>query len=447
MRSSRLEMTRRTWLTGAAAGTALGLYPRSAGAVLSIDVTQGNIQPIPIALPDFVGGSSNDGDIGRNVTQVVAANLKRSGLFAPIDPAAYVEKVSNIDALPRFGDWRAINAQALVTGRITRQSDGRLRSEFRLWDVASHEQLTGAQYFTAPDIWRRVAHIISDAIYQRLTGDSGYFDTRVVFVDESGVKERRVKRLAIMDQDGANVRILTRGSDLVLTPRFSPSTQEITYMSFVNDQPRVYLLNIETSQREVVGDFKNMSFAPRFSPDGQRVVMSLQEGSNSNLFVLDLRSKQKIQLTSGPSIDTAPSYSPDGARICFESDRGGSQQIYVMSSNGQGAKRISFGEGNYSTPVWSPRGDIIAFTKFGRGNFAIGIMKPDGSGERILTEGFHNEGPTFAPNGRVLMFFRDPAGTGGPSLFTIDVTGRNEQRVPTPGFASDPAWSPLLTST
>jgi TolB protein len=447
MRLSRLEMTRRTLLTGAAAGAALGFNPSIAGAVLSIDVTQGNIQPIPIAIPDFVGGSSNDSDIARNVTQVISANLKRSGLFAPIDPAAYIEKVASIDALPRFGDWRAINAQALVTGRITRQNDGRLKSEFRLWDVASNEQLTGAQYFTGPDIWRRVAHIISDAIYQRLTGDTGYFDSRVVFVDESGSKERRVKRLAIMDQDGANVRILTRGSDLVLTPRFSPSTQEITYMSFVNNQPRVYLLNIETNQREVVGDFANMTFAPRFSPDGQRVIMSLQEGSNSNLFVLDLRSKQKVQLTSGPSIDTAPSYSPDGARICFESDRGGSQQIYVMSSAGQGAKRISFGEGSYSTPVWSPRGDIIAFTKLGRGSFAIGIMKPDGSGERILTEGFHNEGPTFAPNGRVLMFFRDPGGNSGPSLYTVDITGRNEQRVPTPGFASDPAWSPLLTST
>ncbi|HYI27501.1 MAG TPA: Tol-Pal system beta propeller repeat protein TolB [Bradyrhizobium sp.] len=441
------RLTRRTLLTGAAATAAAGSLLRPAGAVLSIDVTQGNIQPIPIAIPDFVGGGPNDGDAARNVSQVIAANLKRSGLFAPIDPAAYIEKVSNIDALPRFADWRTINAQALVTGRITRQSDGRLKSEFRLWDVASSEQLTGAQYFTAPDIWRRVAHIISDAIYQRLTGESGYFDSRVVFVDETGPKERRIKRLAIMDQDGANVRVLTRGSDLVLTPRFSPSTQEITYMSFVNNQPRVYLLNIETNQREVVGDFSNMTFAPRFSPDGQRVILSLQEGSNSNLFVLDLRSKQKVQLTSGPSIDTAPSYSPDGARVCFESDRGGSQQIYVMSSSGQGAKRISFGEGNYSTPVWSPRGDIIAFTKFGRGNFAIGIMKPDGSGERILTEGFHNEGPTFAPNGRVLMFFRDPGGNSGPSLYTVDITGRNEQRLPTPGFASDPAWSPLLTST
>ena len=293
------------------------------GAVVSIDVTQGNIQPIPIAIPDFVGGTPDDGEVARNISQVITANLKRSGLFAPIDPQAYLERVANIDALPRFADWRAINAQALVTGRITRQGDGRLKSEFRLWDVASNEQLTGAQYFTAPDIWRRVAHIISDAIYQRLTGESGYFDSRVVFVDETGPKEQRIKRLAIMDQDGANVRILTRGSDLVLTPRFSPSTQEITYMSFVNGAPRVYLLNIETSQREVVGDFKNMSFSPRFAPDGQRVIMSLQEGSNSNLFVLDLRSKQKVQLTSGPAIDTAPSYSPDGSQICFESDRGG----------------------------------------------------------------------------------------------------------------------------
>ena len=449
MRSSQLGMTRRALLAGAAAGAAtgaaLGLQPRSANAVVSIDVTQGNIQPIPIALPDFVGGSSNDSETARNVTQVIAANLKRSGLFAPIEPAAYIERVSNIDSLPRFADWRTINAQALVTGRLTRQADGRLKSEFRLWEVASAEQLTGAQYFTGPDIWRRVAHIISDAIYQRLTGESGYFDSRVVFVDESGSKEQRVKRLAIMDQDGANVRILTRGSDLVLTPRFSPSTQEITYMEFGQGDPRVFLLNTDTLQREIVGNFPGMSFSPRFSPDGQRIIMSLQQGGNSNLFVMDLRSKSTTRLTDTPAIDTSPSYSPDGSRICFESDRGGKPQIYVMPAAGGGAQRISFGEGSYSTPVWSPRGDYIAFTKQGGGQFAIGIMKTDGSGERILTSGFHNEGPTFAPNGRVVMFFREPGGNSGPSLYTVDISGRNELRVPTPGFASDPAWSPLLS--
>ena len=261
---------------------------------------------------------------------IITANLQRTGLFAPIDPQAFIEKITNIDAVPRFADWRVINAQALVTGRITRQPDGRLQAEFRLWDVFAGQQLAGQQYFTTPDNWRRIAHIISDAIYERLTGEKGYFDSRIVFVDETGPKDRRVKRLAIMDQDGANVRYLTRGDDLVLTPRFTPSTQEITYMSYGQGDPRVYLLNIETGQREIVGNFPGMTFAPRFSPDGQRVIMSLQQGSNSNLFVMDLRSKQTTRLTDTPAIDTAPCYSPDGARICFESDRGGTQQIYVM---------------------------------------------------------------------------------------------------------------------
>jgi TolB protein len=443
--ASRLLLNRRNLLVGAGAGALAVAAPRMAYAVLRLDVTQGNVQPLPIALPDFVGASATDSETARNVTQIIASNLKRSGLFAPIDQAAYIEKISNVDAVPRFPDWRAINAQALVTGRITRQPDGRLKAEFRLWDVFAGTQLTGQQYFTTPDNWRRIAHIISDAIYERLTGEKGYFDSRVVFIDETGTKERRVKRLAIMDQDGAGVRYLTRGDELVLTPRFSPSTQEITYMSYGQGDPRVYLLNIETGQREIVGNFPGMTFAPRFSPDGQRVIMSLQQGGNANLFVMDLRSKATTRLTDTAAIDTSPSYSPDGARICFESDRGGSEQIYVMGANGGAAQRISFGEGRYSTPVWSPRGDTIAFTRQYQGKFGIGIMRVDGSGERILVEGYHNEGPTFAPNGRVIMFFRDPGGESGPSLFTIDITGRNELKVPTPSYASDPAWSPLLS--
>jgi len=427
---------------GALAG-GLALLPRRAKAV-RIDITEGNFQPLPIAIPKFFSGGADDGDTANAVTQIVTANLQRSGLFAPIDPTAYIERIASVDAVPRFPDWRNINAQALVTGRIGRQADGRLQAEFRLWDVLGGQQLDGKQYLTTPDNWRRIAHIISDAIYERLTGEGGYFDSRVVFVDETGPPERRVKRLAIMDQDGANVRYLTRGDELVLTPRFSPSTQEITYIAYGQGDPRVYLYNIETSQREIVGNFPGMSFSPRFSPDGQRVIMSLQEGGNSNLFVMDLRSKSTTRLTDTPAIDTSPSYSPDGSRICFESDRGGKPQIYVMAATGGGAQRISFNEGSYSTPVWSPRGDFIAFTKQYQGKFAIGIMKTDGSGERILTEGFHNEGPTFSPNGRVVMFFRDPGGNAGPALYTIDITGRNEQRIATPSFASDPAWSPLL---
>jgi TolB protein len=438
--------TRRNALILGASGLgAAALWSRPARAVLRVDVNEGNVQPVPIAVTDFLAGSPGDAESARGVSQIITGNLRRSGLFAPIDPAAFLEKITNTDIAPRFADWRAINAQALVTGRVTRQPDGRLKAEFRLWDVLGGGQQAGQQYFTTPDNYRRIAHIISDAIYERLTGEKGYFDSRVVFVDETGAKERRVKRLAMMDQDGAGVRYLTRGDDLVLTPRFSPSTQEITYMSFGQGDPRVYLLNIETAQREIVGNFPGMSFAPRFSPDGQRVIMSLQQGGNSNLFVMDLRSKATTRLTDTPAIDTSPSYSPDGSRICFESDRGGKPQIYVMAAGGGPAQRISFGDGSYSTPVWSPRGDTIAFTKQAQGNFAIGIMRTDGQGERILTEGYHNEGPTFAPNGRVVMFFRDPGGNAGPALYTIDLTGRNELRVPTPGFASDPAWSPLLS--
>ncbi|WAJ27070.1 Tol-Pal system beta propeller repeat protein TolB [Jeongeupella avenae] len=416
------------------------LAPGSAQAQLRLDVTRGNVAPMPIALVDFL---SRDG-IGAKISDVVTADLKRSGLFAPIDEAAFIQKDASPDATPRFADWTAISAQALVTGRVTPEADGRLRVEFRLWDTYGNTQLDGQQFYTNPENWRRVAHIIADAIYERLTGEKGYFDTRVVFVDEQGPKNERRKRLAIMDQDGANVRYLTDGRDLVLTPRFSPNRQEITYMSFGQAEPRVYLLQLETGQREIVGNFPGMTFSPRFSPDGQKVVMSLQQDGNANIYAMDLRSRATTRLTSTQAIDTSPSYSPDGARIVFESDRGGRQQLYVMNADGSGQTRISFGDGAYSTPVWSPRGDLIAFTKQTGGQFQIGVMRPDGSGERILTSGFHNEGPTWSPNGRVVMFFREAQGGGGPKLYSIDLTGRNEQQVATPGFASDPAWSPSL---
>jgi TolB protein len=414
-------------------------------AALQVDITGGQVEPMPIALPVFVTGSDGAGQTGADITQVIANNLQNSGLFRPLPPQSYIEQITDFSREPRFGDWRTIQAQALVTGQVVLQPDGRLRAEFRLWDVFAQQQITGLQFVATPKSWRRIAHKISDAIYTALSGESGYFDSRIVFVDETGPKDQRVKKLAIMDQDGENLRTLTNGEDLVVTPRFSPTTQEITYMSFAGETPRVYLYNIETRQREIVGVFPNMTFSPRFSPDGQRVIMSLQSGANSNIFVLDLRSRTTRQLTSSTAIDTAPSYSPDGGQVVFESDRGGGQQIYVMNADGSGQQRISRGQGRYSTPVWSPRGDYIAFTKLVSGNFAIGVMRPDGSGERILTEGFHNEGPTWAPNGRVLMFFRDsPGEAGGPRLYTVDITGRTERMVNTPGFASDPAWSPLL---
>ena len=390
-------------------------------AELSITVDKGNFQPMPIAIADFTG---TDPTSAAQVSEIIRNNLKRSGIFQPIDKNAFIEKNINFDAPPNFASWKAINAQALVTGRVTKDASGKIKTEFRLWDVLAGQQLNGQQYVTDPALWRRVSHIISDGIYSRLTGEKGFFDTRVVFVDETGPKDKRVKRLAIMDQDGANMRYLTDGSELVVTPRFSPNSQEVAYMSFGDGDPKVYVINADTKQREVVGDFPGMTFAPRFSPDGQKVVMSLAKGSSSNIYAMDLRSRATTRLTDSNAIDTSPSYSPDGSQIVFESDRGGTQQIYVMSAGGGAAKRISFGEGRYSTPVWSPKGDYIAFTRQKAGAFAIGIMKPDGSGERILTEGFHNEGPTWAPNGRYLMFFRDQAGNAGSRIFMVDTTAR-----------------------
>jgi TolB protein len=411
------------------------------GGPLEIDITQGTLQPIPIAVPEFLG---EDPQFALEVSDVVAADLERSGLFQPLDRAAFIDRPRDLNAPPRFQDWRVLNAQALVVGRAGRGPDGRVVAEFRLWDVFSGRQLAAQRYSVAQSEWRRLGHLVADQVYQRLTGEKGYFDTQIVYVDETGPKDRRNKRLTIMDQDGANVRLLSQGRDLVLTPRFSPTAREITYMQYTGDQPRVFLMNLDTGQRELVGDFPGMTFAPRFSPDGQRIVMSIGEAGNTAIVEMDLRSRQTRRLTQSGGIDTGPCYSPDGRRIVFESDRDGSQQLYVMGADGSGQIRISAGGGRYSTPVWSPRGDLIAFTKQTGGSFLIGVMRPDGSGERILTEGFHNEGPTWAPNGRVLMFFRESRGAGGgPKLFSIDLTGYNERQVPTPAFGSDPAWSPL----
>lgn len=416
-------------------------------AELKVDITKGKAEPLPIAVTDFFGSSAEEAQFGADISQVIAADLQRSGLFKPIDKRAFIQTDNSMDLQPRFGDWRLINTQALVQGRTQLVSDGRLRVEFRLWDVFAEQQMVGLAYFTVPDNWRRVAHIIADAIYKRITGEDGYFDTRIVYIAETGPKKRRIKRLAIMDQDGANHRFLTDGSALVLTPRFSPTLQEITYLSYHGNTPRVYIFNIDSGRQELLGNFPGMTFAPRFSPDGQKVIMSMSENGNTNIHVMDLRTRRTSQLTRSAAIDTSPSYAPDGQQIVFNSDRGGSQQLYVMNADGSNVKRISFGKGRYATPVWSPRGDLIAFTKFTGGRFYIGVMRPDGSGERLLAEDFLVEAPTWSPNGRVLIYFRQSKQgemVSEPRLYSIDLTGFNEREILTPVGASDPAWSPLI---
>lgn len=423
---------------------AAAIFPL-ASAQIEIDITQGNIDPVPIAIPDFISDDPQAAEIGADIADVIRGDLERSGLFRSLSPASFLETQTNIDYQPDFPNWRVIKAEALVSGRVVRESDTRIRVEYRLWDVYRGEQLAGLRFATTPDNWRRIAHKVSDTIYEKLTGESGYFDSRIVFVAESGPKTDRAKRLAIMDQDGANSVYLQTGADLVITPRFSPNSQKITYISYESGIPQVYLLDIETGNRELLGRFPGMTFAPRFSPDGGTVILSMVQRGNSDIYTMDLRSRSTKRLTTSPGIDVSASYSPDGEQIVFNSDRGGSPQLYVMEAGGGAANRISFGDGRYSAPVWSPRGDKIAFVKSKGGRFSIGIMNPDGSGERLLTESFLDEGPTWSPNGRVILFSREGRGVNGRSeIWSVDLTGRNLRRVETPGQASDPAWSPLL---
>ena len=419
-------------------------------AQLNIDITRGVREPVPIAVTMFFAAKGGTEErIGRDLARVISADLTRSGLFRVVDERAHIQSPEQLQAAPpRYRDWAPI-VQGIVSGAVSSLPDGRLRVDFRLWDTLVERQLDGSGYQAGAEAWRRIAHKIADAVYKRISGEDGYFDTQIVYISESGPPTRRVKRLAIMDQDGENHKDLTDGGNLILTPRFSPSAREITYLAYVNGKPRVYLFNIDNARTDALGEFPSMTFAPRFAPDGNSIIFSQAIDGNSDIFVMDLRSRRITRLTNDPSIDTAPSYAPDGRRIVFESDRGGSQQLYIMDADGGNVRRLTFAAGaRYGSPVWSPRGDFIAFTKLAGGGFSIGVIRPDGTGERTLVSAFHVEGPTWAPNGRVLMYFKEAPSNGGAArvvkLYSIDLTGTNERQVVTPRDASDPAWSPLI---
>lgn len=413
---------------------------------LRITIDEGQIEPMPIAVPNFIAETAQATDIATQISRVIVGDLEGSALFREIPQAAYISQVTSFASPIQYSDWRAINTQALVTGAVSTSGD-KLTVKFRLFDVVTGQaQGEGLQFVGTTDSWRRMAHKVSDAVYSRITGEGGYFDSRVVYVAESGPKNQRKKRLAVMDYDGANVQYLTNDSALVLAPRFSPTGDRVLYTSFETGFPRIYLLDVASVGRKVLENQEgSMSFAPRFSPDGNTVVYSLSRGGNTDIFTLNLSNGSVARLTNTPSIETAPSYSPDGSKIVFESDRSGGQQLYIMSSSGGDARRISKGSGRYGTPVWSPRGDLIAFTKQNKGRFHIGVMRVDGSEERLLTTSTLDEGPTWSPNGRVIMFTRESSGSAGTSaLYSVDATGRNLKKIQTQGAASDPAWSPLL---
>ena len=413
---------------------------------LDMTVNRGVIKPISLAVPSFIKESGANSIISRELAKVISNNLNGTGLFKSIPQTAYVSTPLSFNTPVQFSDWSIINAEVLVVGSVGLKPDGRLEVKFRLWDVSQQKEIgKGKQYFTNSESWRRISHKISDTIYTRVTGEGAYFDSRVVFVSETGPKDNRTKRLAIMDQDGANFRLLKHPPSLVIAPRFSPTTNKIIFTGYETGKPRVYLMDLNSGEITSLPELQGMSFAPRFSADGSEIVLSMTENGNTDIFISNLASGTKRRLTTNIAIDTAPSFSPDGNRIVFESDRGGGQQLYIIPSKGGEAKRISFGEGRYATPVWSPRGDLIAFTKIKEGKFHIGVMRVDGTKERLLTTSFLDEGPAWAPNGRVLMFFREtPGKAGAPSIYSIDISGRNLRKIKTSSFASDPNWSQIL---
>ncbi|MDD9725628.1 Tol-Pal system beta propeller repeat protein TolB [Roseovarius sp. SK2] len=413
---------------------------------LRIEITEGVIEPLPFAVPNFVAESAQAQEMAANITRVIAADLTGTGLFREIPQDAHIARVTAFSSPVQFADWKAINAQALIVGGVNVDDTGKVVVKFRLYDVFAGQQMgDGLQFVGTVDGWRRIAHKVSDQVYSRLTGEDPYFDSRVVFVSETGPKDARQKRLAIMDYDGANVTYLTDSASIVLAPRFSPGGDRVLYTSYESGFPKIYVLDVATAGRNVLNAADGeMSFAPRFAPNGQTIVYSLTTGGNTDLYQLNIGSGQTSRLTTTPSIETAPSFSPDGSRIVFESDRSGTPQLYVMPAGGGEATRISFGQGRYGTPVWSPRGDLIAFTKQSKGRFHIGVMRTDGSEERLLTASFLDEGPTWAPNGRVIMFTRETQGAqGASSLWSVDITGRNLKQVRTETGASDPSWGPL----
>ena len=418
---------------------------------LRIKINSGQVEPLPIAIANFTGQSGEPSKVGMQISNVISNNLVGSGQFKAVESAAFIAPPTSPSVRPNFTDWSPLGIKALITGSVKSINNEQIEVEFRLWDVIAETDLVGLRLTVTSKAWRRVAHIISDEIFERLSGDSGYFDTRIVYVSETGPQNKRIKRLAIMDQDGENHQFLTDGNFLVLTPRFSPTSQEITFLAYFKNEPRVYIFNLETGQQELLGSFPGMTFAPRFSPSGEKIIMSLAEKGVTDIYTMDLNNQEVSRLTNSPSIDTSPSFSPDGKQIIFNSDRGGSQQLYVMDSNGRNVKRISYGKGRYATPVWAPKGDLIAFTKMLKNKFYIGVISPDGSGERLLAEGYLVEGPTWAPNGRVLMYFKqkapiDDGKSSSVNLYKIDITGFRETRLVTPSDGSDPAWSPLLNN-
>ena len=421
------------------------LLPILAHAELKIDIVAGNFSPVPIAIQKF---EAKDTKLANTLRQVVENDLKSTGLFRIINPAAHPQMLK-MDKMPEFDDWAAINTQVLVQGKLTKTKDGKYRLQFYVWDIKGKEQIE-AQILVAPKkSSRRLAHIMADAIYERLIGESGYFDTQIVMTTETGEMQNRNKRLAIIDSDGYGFRYISDGETMVMSPHFSPNMQTIVFLSYRNDDPMVWSLDMNTGTQKRLGRFGGMTFAPRFSPDGSRVALSLVKGGTTNLYEFNTKTNELRQLTFGDYIDTSPSYSPSGQKMAFNSNRSGSQQIHILDLNDLTEKRITFGSGRYATPAWSPDGNYIAFTKISDDTFFVGIMSPKGKNEKVLAGGWFMEAPSWAPNSRRIIYYETEKiddEERESHIRSVDIMGQNTYDIKLPDGVNglEPTWSPKL---
>ena len=448
-------MMKRILLATAALALPFAIAPASAqdtgeGGLTGRTTDENEWQDLSIAIPGFATNAdvatpaNNKGTaaLGMDIGRVVYDDLKNNGLFRPVGPDGLPQPGIAQVTEPLFSQWSARGSEMLVHGFVRARDDNKLTVGCYLYDVALRDELVREGWVVEAEDWRRAAHKCADLVYSRLTGESPFFDSRIAYIAETGPKDNRQKRLAIMDSDGANHRFITSGRSTALTPRYSPDYSELLYLSYVDGNPRIYVYNIGTGKQRLVAENEGATIAPRWSPDGSKILFSMAKGGNTDIYEVSARGGTPKRLTDTPGIDIAGSYSPDGTKIVFESDRSGTQQIYVMDANGDNQKRVSFFGGRSATPEWSPRGDQIAFTHI-TGNFRIATMSPSGRNLRHLTNAWQDEAPTWAPNGRIVQFFRTERNSGRTGLWQVDLTGRNERRLPTPVDASDPAWGPI----
>ncbi len=408
----------------------------AARAQLTIDITTSGGRQVPIAVMPMAG----DGSQPQSVSDVVAADLARTGLFKLVNTAG-VTPLPTEPSQVNFPDWTARSAEALVIGKIEPVSEGRVEVRFRLFDVGKQSQLASYSYVVAPAQLRATAHRIADVIYERLTGDKGVFSTKITYV----VKNGRRYELQVADADGFNAQSVLASNEPIMSPSWSPDGSRLAYVSFDQKKPVVVVQNLAQGTTRVVANFRGNNSAPAWSPDARFLAVALSKDGLTQVYRVPANGGDAERLTESAGIDTQPGFSPDGQWIAFTSDRGGSPQVYRMPAAGGPATRLTF-EGTYNVgPRYSPDGKSIAFVQREGGRYRIASLELATGQVSVLTDGTLDDSPSYAPNGKMILYEAQVGGRG--QLAAVSGDGRVRQRLTSAaGDVQDPAWGPMPTN-